>query len=347
MIVVGTIVVERRSLTGCLAVCGPWTGLSKHNQLTRHILELRNAVYKYFIDLDPSLDQSIQFLQVNRQIRSEFGSLYLSQGNAVVPLDCLIPFLRDTFLRDTFQPIASQRPKDFTCSFRVKLDWNDVCWHRSFWDLDLFETVAFMRGYPLLDIQWELDPNARDRRSNRSNRSAYSGRRDRSEVPEEEGTDAEDQDEDRNEDQNEDGDESEEARSEEAQSEESELEEADSEEEDSEEEEIAIPSHSALVTFSVDDIDIDVPLSILRNLEDALYAKLAAIDLSLSVRPPLDEKFSAGLVAYLDIALMANCTEQDFEKFGFGIESGGVKVRFHVAHEPESEYHVSESEEDE
>ena len=204
-----------------------------------------------------------------------------------------------------------------------------------------------MRGYPLRDIQWELDPNARDRRSNRSNRSAYSGRRDRSEVPEEEGTGAEDQDEDRNEDQNEDGDESEEARSEEAQSEESELEEANSEEEDSEEEEIAIPPHSARVTFSVDDIDVDAPLAILRRLEDEVYAKVASVDLSLSVRPPLDEKFSAGLVAYLDIALMANCTEQDFEDFGLGIECGGIKVRFHIAHEPESEYNVSESDEEE
>ncbi|KAI4917473.1 hypothetical protein J4E85_009992 [Alternaria conjuncta] len=297
---------------------------------TRLSGELRNAVYKYFIDLDPSLDESIQFLQVNRQIRSEFGSLYLSQANAIVPLDCLKPFLRDTF-----QPIASQRPKDFTCSFLVQLDWNDLCWHRSFWDLDLFETVAFMRGYPLLEIQWELDPNARFRRSNRSNHSANSGRRDRSDVPEEEErTEIDDEDQDQ--------DEPDETGSEKSQPEESESEEA-----DSEEEEIAIPSHSARVTFSVDDIDIDAPLSILRNLEDALYAKLAAIDLSLSVRPPLDEKFSAGLVANLDIALMANCTEQDFEDFGLGVECGGIKVRFHIAHEPESEYNVSESEEDE
>ncbi|KAI4687880.1 uncharacterized protein J4E88_003473 [Alternaria novae-zelandiae] len=302
------------------------------------IIELRNAVYKYFIDLDPSLHESIQFLQVNRQIRSEFGSLYLSQGNAIVPLDCLIPFLRDTF-----QPIASQRPKDFTCSFLVQLDWNDLCWHRSFWDLDLFETVAFMRGYPLLDIEWDLNPFNRCSYSNHSNRPAHSGRGDRSDVPEEEeGTEEEDEDEDEPE-----VAQPEEARSDEAQPEESESEEADSEEANSEEEEIAIPRYSARVTFSVDDIDVDLPLSILRNLEDELYAKLAAIDLSLSVRPPLDERFSAGLVAYLDIALMANCTEQDFEKFGFGIECGGVKVRFHIAHEPDSEYNVSESEEDE
>ncbi|KAI4638011.1 hypothetical protein J4E93_010479 [Alternaria ventricosa] len=295
--------------------------------------ELRNTVYKYLLDLEPSLDQSIQFLQVNRQIRSEFGSLYLSQGNAIVPLDCLMPFLRDTF-----QPIASQRPKDFTCSFRVKLDWNDICWHRSFWDLDLFETVAFMRGYPLLNIEWDLNPFNRCSYSNHSNRPAHSGRGDRSDVPEEEeaGTEIDDEDDDQ------DQDEPDEAGSEESQPEESESEEA-----DSEEEEIAIPPHSARVTFSVDDIDIDAPLSILRNLEDELYAKLAAIDLSLSVRPPLDERFSAGLVAYLDIALMANCTEQDFEDVGLDVECGGIKVRFHIAHEPESEYNVSGSEEDE
>ena len=185
-----------------------------------------------------------------------------------------------------------------------------------------------MRGYPLLNIEWDLNPFNRYRYSNHSNRPAHSGRGDRSDVPEEEeGTEEEDEDEDE---------------PEEAQPEESESEEA-----DSEEEEIAIPRHSARVTFSVDDVDIDAPLSILRELEDELYAKLATIDLSLSIRPPSDEKFSVGLVAYLDIALMANCTERDFENFGLGMECGGIKVRFHIAHEPESECNVSESEEDE
>jgi len=194
-----------------------------------------------------------------------------------------------------------------------------------------------MRGYPLLGIEWDLNPFNRCRYSNHSNRPAHSGRGDRSDVPEEEeGTEIDDED------QYQDQDEPDEAGSEESQSEESELEEA-----DSEEEEIAIPRHSARVTFSVDDIDIDAPLSILRKLEDELYAKVASVDLSLSVRPPLDVKFSAGLVAYLDIALMADCTEHDFEDFGLGIECGGIKVRFHIAHEPESEYNVSESEEDE
>jgi len=190
-----------------------------------------------------------------------------------------------------------------------------------------------MRGYPLLDIEWDLNPFNRCSYSNHSNRPPHSGRGDRSDVPEEEeGTEIDDEDRDQ------DQDEPDEAGSEESQPEESELEEA-----DSEEEEIAIPRHSARVTFSVDDINIDSPLSILRKLENELYAKVASIDMSLSIRPPSDEKRSAGLVANLDIALMANCTEQDFENFGLGIECGGIKVRFHIAHEPESEYNVPES----
>jgi len=85
----------------------------------------------------------------------------------------------------------------------------------------------------------------------------------------------------------------------------------------------------------------------LRELDDELYAKLAFVELSLYVRPHQPDRNSAGLSTFLDVTLMANCTEQDFEDFGLGIECGGIKVRFHIAHEPESEYNVSESEEDE
>jgi len=208
----GTTAVERHSLTGYLEVCGPWASLSKYDQLTRHIIELCNAVYKYFIDLDPSLDENIQFLQVSRQIRSEFGSLYLSQGNATVPFDRLI-----TFLRHTFQPIASQRPRDFTCSFRVELNWNEMCWHQSSWTLDMLAVVSFMRQYPLLNFGWDLN------RSARSYWPIRIGRSDRSDVSDED---------DETEDEESDQEEPEDARSEQVRSEEVQPEEADSEEEE-------------------------------------------------------------------------------------------------------------------
>lgn len=116
----------------------------------------------------------------------------------------------------------------------------------------------------------------------------------------------------------------------------------------SEAEEIkAIPSHPVLFRFSVDGIDIDAPVSILRKLEDGMHAKLAFVELSLSLRPPSPEKHSTGLAASLDITLMDNCTKQDFQNVGLGIECGGIKVTFDIAHEPESEYNVSGSKEDE
>ena len=209
---------ERRSLTGCLEVCGPLTGLSQYNQLTGHIIELRNAVYKYFIDLEPSFSQSIQLLQVNRQIRSEFGSLYPSQGNATVPFDRIIPVLCHTF-----HPLAYHRQRDFPCSFRVELNWNEACWHQSSWTLDLLAVVSFMRECPLLNFEWDLNRFAQSGwpiRFAHSGRSIRSDRRDRSNVSDEhDGAEDEESDQEETEEAQ-----SEHVRSEQVQSEEADLE---------------------------------------------------------------------------------------------------------------------------
>jgi len=202
----------------------------------------------------------------------------------------------------------------------------------------MLTVVSFMREYPLLNVEWDLN------RSARSYWPIRIGHSDRSDVSDE---DDETEDEESDQEEPEDA-QSEDAQSKQARSEEVQPEDADSEEEDSEAaEEIRIPPRSALVSFSADDIDIAAPLSLLRELDHETYAKLAFVELSLYVRPPQPDRNSAGLSTNFDITLMANCTEQDFEDFGLGTECGGIRVRFQIAHEPESEYNVSESEEDE
>ncbi|KAI4708281.1 hypothetical protein J4E89_006903 [Alternaria sp. Ai002NY15] len=231
-------------------------------------MKLRNTVYNYFIDLGPSLCQNAQLLQVNRQIRSEFGSLYLNEGNATVPFDRLIPFLRYTF-----HPIASQKPIDFTCSFRVELSWSAAVWHESRWILDLREVVSVMREHPLLNIEWDLNAARSDALDDEKLDEEYLA---------------------------------------------------------ADEREKALLDR--LISFTVRDLDLAVPVRILRNMKDEVYAKVASVELYLSAQP---DKHSSGLLTCLHITLKDHCTEQEIKDSGLGdcnginTECGGIRVCFH------------------
>ena len=264
----GIMAEERRSLTGFLEVRAPLTVFYNGHKVTRHATELRNTVYNYFIDLDPYLSQNAQLLQVNRQIRSEFGSLYLHEGNATVPFDRLIPFLRHTF-----HPIASEKPRDFTCSFYVELSWSAAVWHESRWILDLREVVSVMREHPLLNIEWDLNAARSDALDDEKVDEEYLAADERGKA-----------------------------------------------------------LLDRLISFTVRDLDLAVPVRILRNMKDEVYAKVASVELYLSAQP---DKHSSGLLACLHIALKDHCTEQEIKDSGLGdcnginTECGGIRVCFH------------------
>jgi hypothetical protein len=113
---------------------------SDYRQLIRDITELRNAIYEHLIDLEPSFDEAANLLWVNRQIRYEFGSLYLTQGNAMVPFNYL-----DSFLRVFFLSPANLVSKDVACKVCAELSSIGYAY-----SLDLLEVVSVMRQYPLL-----------------------------------------------------------------------------------------------------------------------------------------------------------------------------------------------------
>jgi len=115
--------------------------------------ELRNTIYEHFINLeaDPCFGNATKLLWINRQIRAEFGSLYLSQGNATVCSEDMASFLR-TFI----VPPANLVREEVACRIRVELCKCDA--ECEFWQLDLIEVVSIMRHFPLLSIEWNLVP---------------------------------------------------------------------------------------------------------------------------------------------------------------------------------------------
>jgi len=115
--------------------------------------ELRNTIYEHFINLeaDPCVANATKLLWINRKIRAEFGSLYLSQGNATVCSEDIASFLRAFIL-----PPANLVREEVACRIRVELCKCDA--ECEFWQLDLIEVVSIMRHFPLLSIEWNLVP---------------------------------------------------------------------------------------------------------------------------------------------------------------------------------------------
>ncbi|KAI4708280.1 hypothetical protein J4E89_006902 [Alternaria sp. Ai002NY15] len=115
--------------------------------------ELRNVIYEYFIDLKPwpCCAKVPNLLWINRQIRDEFGSLYLSQDDTTVSFDHLADFLRLFVL-----PPANLVTKDVAYKITVELCHCDTPWDS--WALELVEVVSIMRHFPLLSIEWNLVP---------------------------------------------------------------------------------------------------------------------------------------------------------------------------------------------
>ena len=116
--------------------------------------ELRNAIYEHFIDLNTCAcdTNAINLLWVNRQIRSEFRSLYFSQGNAKVYLDHIASFLR-AFIQI---PSTTLVLDDVASKIRVELRAWQIDYNS--WISELVDVVSIMRQYPLLSIEWNLIP---------------------------------------------------------------------------------------------------------------------------------------------------------------------------------------------
>jgi len=113
--------------------------------------ELRNTIYEHFIDLEahPCTGNATKLLWINRQIRAEFGSFYLSQGNATVYFDDVVSFLRAFII-----PPANLVYEEVACKIRVELcKCDSECKN---WELDMVDVVSIMRQFPLLSIEWNL-----------------------------------------------------------------------------------------------------------------------------------------------------------------------------------------------